>query len=736
LQPTFASYREVATRSHAFQSLAVTSRWQPTLTTTDGAPERLEGQRVSASYFPTLGIAPALGRGFDSTEDRPRGRNEVILSNGLWLRRFGGDPGVIGRDITLDGVPYTCVAVMPPTFENIVEPTANAWTLLQYDASLAPGGPEWFHNLSTMIGRLRPGISRGAADRDLATIARLPVSAFARPPWATMGKGLSVTSMKDDATRAVRPVMLAVLAAVAILLLASCANVTNLVVARGARRRGEMALRSALGAVRGRLVAQLLSEAVVLAVAGGVIGIFVASAALDGLLAIAPADLPRASAIRLDGAALAFGILLSVVVGVATGLLPALASSRATVQHALQDRRSTAAAHPRLRGALVVGQLALAVTLLVCTGLLMRSLTRLFDVNPGFDPANVLTMQLRVSGPRFTNDTVTRTFYGEVLDAVRHVPGVAAAALTSQVPLSGDRELYGVHFESSPAGHNAPEVVRYAVTPGFFETMRITATRGRVLDASDRAGAPLAAVFNQSFAARVFPGENPIGMHVHIGADDGPWYTVVGIIPDIKQIALGAKPMDEVFVTTEQSSFADRTMSVVARTSVPPTSAATAIEQAIWSVDRSQAVSRVAPMTELLRASESQRRFALLVFEAFGAAALLLATIGTYGTLATGVVERFREIGIRLALGATPDAVRRLILRQAAWLTVGGIGLGALGAIAATRAVQSLLFGVATLDFVTYALVVSIVALAALVACWLPASRAAAVDPAITLQAE
>ena len=734
--PTFASYRELLARSHSFQSLAVMREWQPTLDTPGSNPERLEGQRVTASFFHTLGVAPVMGRNFDSTEDRPGGQKEVILSNGLWLRRFGGDLGILGQAVTLDGVAFTVVGVMPASFDNVVEPAASAWTLLQYDPRFPADGPEWYHNVS-MIGRLRPGVSRGDAERDLAIIARNRVSAFARPPWATMGAGLGIQYLHDTVTLTIRPVLLALAAAVAILLLTACVNVTNLVLARGIRRRGEMALRSALGADRQRLVMQLLSEAVALAVAGGVLGALVANAALSGLLAAAPANLPRVSAIELDGVALAFALGLSVVVGITTGLVPAFAGSRATLQHELREnRRSVSAPHRRARAALVVGQLALAVILLVCAGLLMRSMSRLFSVSPGFDATNVLTMQIRVAGPRFTNDTVTRTYFNEVIAAVRNVPGVASAALTSQVPLSGDNDMYGVHFDATATAKNAPEVIRYAVTPDFFATMRIAPLRGRVLDANDRAGAPLAAVFNQSFAARMFPGRNPIGQHVHIGADDGPWYTIVGIVPDIKQIGLGAKQTDEVFMTTDQSPFADRTLSIVARTKVPPASAASGIEQAIWSVDKTQAVSRVEPMTQLLRASESQRRFALMVFEAFAFAALLLAAIGIYGMLASGVVERFREIGIRLALGASPVDVRALVIRQGLGIAVGGVAVGSVGAMAASRAVESLLFGVGPLDALTYGLVAALIAAVAVGACWLPASRAAAVDPAITLQGE
>src|SRR5918992_2139090 len=447
LDVTFGTYREVTQRARSFDALAVVKDWLPSATGA-GEPERLTGQRVSAGYLRALGVRPTLGRDFVASDDMPNGPRVVLLGDGLWRRRFGGDAAIVGRQIALDGDVYTVIGVMPRAFENVVAPTAELWGPLQYGASFGPQDREWGHHLR-MIGRVRPGVSRSQAAAELATIARTPRPEFPRVPWASLQSGFIVSSLQDDVTRGVRPALLAVFGAVILLLAIACVNVTNLLLSRGAQRRNEFAMRGALGAGRGRLIRQLLTESVVLALFGGALGMIVATFGIRALIVLSPPTLPRLDAIRLDGAVFAFALATVALVGVAVGLLPALQLARTDLRAGLQHgSRRTAGDHRSARGALVVAQVALALMLLVSAGLMLRSLERVFAVSVGFDPSNLLTMQVQSSGRRFDADSVRYRFFEQALEAVQRVPGVERAAFTSQLPLSGDLEVYGVRLES------------------------------------------------------------------------------------------------------------------------------------------------------------------------------------------------------------------------------------------------------------------------------------------------
>jgi predicted permease len=731
----FGTYREIVARTRSFDALAVARSWQPTITG-PAQPERFDGQRVSASYFRTIGVTPAFGRDFDAADDRPGGANVAIVSDGVWRRRFGADSTIIGRQITLDDAAYTVIGVMPREFEPVPGSSSELWSLLQYGASLPSEGPEWGHNLR-MIGRLHPGVTIDQASRDLDAIARNPVPEFSRPPWAAMRRALALRALQDDVTSGVRPALLAVLGAVLLVLAIACVNVTNLLLARGAQRRGEFAMRAALGAGRGRLIAQLLTESLLLAAIAGVMGLVVARIGVRALISLAPADLPRGSAIGVSGAAFLFAFAASTAVGVVIGLVPALQASRADLHAGLQHgSRRTAGSGQMMRRMLVVAEVALALVLLTGAGLLLRSLERLFAVDPGFVPARLLTMRVQASSGRFDDDGETFRFFSQALTAVRQVPGVTAAAFTSQLPLSGDGDMYGVHFESSPTGRNEGAVFRYAVTPGFFEAMRIPLRRGRVLDATDKEGSPPVVVINESFAKRKFPGRNPIGQHLHVGPDRGPWFTVVGVVGDVKQLSLATSDVDAVYMPTDQSWFADRELSLVVRARGDAAALATPVKNAVWSVDKDQPIVRVATMDAVVAASAGRRRFALIVFEVFAGVALVLAATGIYGVLSGSVAERMRELGVRSALGASPRDILALVIRQGMTLSCLGAAIGVGAAAVATRAVDTLLFGISRLDPVTYASVASLLLGVSLIACWLPAWRAARVDPTVTLRAE
>jgi putative ABC transport system permease protein len=735
----FHTYRELAERSRSFETIAVTKIWQPTLVTAR-EPERFDGQFVSAGYFRALGVAPFLGRDFEPSDDRFHGPHVVILSDALWRRRFGGDAAIIGRQITLDDNSYSVVGVMPSAFENVLVPSAELWTALQYD----PGNisdtqtREWGNHLR-MAGRLRLGASLDQARRELKAIAGDPVPEFPRPPWASHEEGFIVNSLQDDVTRGVKPALLAVLGAVLLVLVIASVNVTNLLLARSVRRRGEFALRTALGAGRSRLIRQLLTESLLLAAAGGVAGMVVAQLGVRALVALSPAELPRIGAITVDGPVFAFGLGVTTLIGLAVGLIPALRASRNEPQTALQESsQRTVGGNRRTRSALVVVEVALALVLLVSSGLLLRSLQHLFAVAPGFDASHLLTMQVQTYGRRYDDDATCNRFFSQALEMVRNVPGVSAAAFTSQLPLSGDADVYGVEFENASNTKDVEPAFRYGVAPGYFETMGIPLRRGRLFNAQDALGLPVRPVLiNESLAKRRYPGQDPIGQRIRLGgAPNRPWDIIVGVVGDVKQTSLAVNQSDAVYVTTAQWLWADGTQWLVVRTRGDAAALAPAIRQAIWSVDKDQPVVRVATMQGLLAASAAQRRFALILFETFALVALMLAGAGIYGVLSGSVAERTREIGVRLALGATSESILALVIRQGMTLTGMGVAIGLAGAAAASQAIAAMLFGVSPLDPVTYLGVIVLLVAVSVIACGVPALRAMRVDPIVALRYE
>ncbi|MFZ0798482.1 MAG: ABC transporter permease [Terriglobales bacterium] len=737
---TFHTYRELAERNRSFDAIAVMKPWQPTLTGAD-QPERIDGQQVSASYFRSLGVLPELGRDFQATDDVLHGPKVVIISNGFWQRRFGGDSSVIGQQVRLDDDSYTVIGVMPLGFDNVLSPAAEVWSPLQYDTGNITSieTREWGHHLR-MVGRLRAGVSINQARSDLDWIAHTPVPEFPRPDWASLGHGLIANSLQDDVASGVKPALFAVLGAVSLLLVIACVNVTNLLLARSAQRRGEFAMRAALGALRSRVIRQLVTESLLLAILGGAFGMMVADFGVRALVALSPPGLPRVNAIRFDGTVFAFALGITALIGVAVGLIPALHSSRGDVQlGAQQSSRRTAGGHQLTRRTLVVAEVALALVLLVSAGLLLRSLERLFAIDPGFDASHVLTMQVQESGHRFDTDGARDRFFTQALEVVRQVPGVTAAGFTSQLPLSGDFESFGVQFELDP-NDNSEAGLRYAVSPGYFEAMRIPLRRGRLLDEHDVAGSPQAILISESFAKRKFPGQDPIGQRVRVGPDighaDRPWGTIVGVVADVKQASLALNASDAFYTTTTQYSWVDNVQSLVVRTRGDAAALTPAIKEAIWSVERDQPIVRIATMDNLLARSEAERHFVLILFEIFGLVALMLAATGIYGVLSGNVTERTREIGVRVAVGATRGDILSLIIRQGMTLTATGIVIGLCGAVVASHALVTLLFGVSRLDAVTYVGVIALLAGMSLIACGIPAWRAAQVDPVITLRAE
>jgi putative ABC transport system permease protein len=744
----FGTFQELAQRSRLFDAMAIFEPWQPALT--GGAqPERIEGQSVSADFFRALGVAPILGRDFQAADYVFNGPGVVILSDTLWHRMFHGDPQTLGSAVKLGDDSFTVIGVMPRGFEDVLSPAAEIWTPTQYDPRLLAKSFntwEWGNHLH-LVGRLRAGVSRALAVQELSEIARTPWTQFPRPRWASLQRGMIVDSLQDDIAHTVKPALLAVLGAVMMLMAIAWVNVINLVLARGLQRRGEFSVRGALGASKQRIVRQLVTENLLLAALGGIAGIAMAAAGLRALVALSPAGLPRVDSMTLDPAAFLFALVITAVVGMGAGLVPAMHISRDELQTGLQQNsRRAAGGHAWTRRALVSVEVALALILLVSAGLLLRSMQRLLEIDPGFNVSHMLTLQVQSFGHQFDDSSsapgvganLRRKFFAQALDAVRRVPGVEQAAFTSLLPLSDDPPvdaLYGAQFEGQgdDAGYN---VFRYAASPGYCQAMSIPLLSGRFLDERDSASAPQAAVISESLARSHFGNASALGKRLHVGPRDRPWYTVVGVVGDVKQTSLSIEQSDAVYLTSEQTWFADDSLSFVIRTRGDAAALALAVKHAIWSVDKNQPIVRVMTMQRMMDIGETEPRFVLILFEAFALLALLLASVGMYGVLSGSVTERTREIGVRAALGASRGALIALILRDGMRLAAFGMVMGLCGAAVAARAIATLLFGTSPLDPIAWVGVVLVLAGVSAVSCWAPAWRASRVDPSITLRAE
>ncbi|HET7609179.1 MAG TPA: ABC transporter permease, partial [Gammaproteobacteria bacterium] len=713
--------------------------WRPSLTAA-GEPVRLEGDLVSPGYFASLGVRPRLGRDFIAADDVTGAPRVAIVTTGFAERRFGSAEAVIDRTITLDGESVTVIGVMPEGFENALSPTAEVWAPLRYLTGQPFESREWGHHLR-MVGRLRADVTLEQARREMFTIGSTPVAELPRPTHASMQRGLALQSLQASVTSGVRPALLVILGAVLLLLAIACANVTNILLARALARRDELATRAALGAEAGRLVRQLFAESALLISLGGVLGVGVAALATRALVMLAPADLPRLHAIGLDARVLGLALATTAVVALVAGLWPALRARDIGSPMTLRTGpRATGHTFATLRRSLVVAQVALATVLLAGSGLLLRSVEQLLSVPTGFDASNVMTMRVVVPSGSGIPYEEGQAFYERVLAAVRTVPGVEEAALTSLLPLSGSSlEMYAVFWESTAgSAEHAGVAFRYTVTPEWFETMGIPLMRGRLLEASDGPDAPQAILINESFAARRFAGRDPIGQRVRIGPfnrPDGPWGTIVGVVGDVKQSSL-AESTDAFYVPLGQWAWLDTEQSLVVKTAGEPPAFIEPIKQAIWSVNPTLPLERITTMSDLVADSEAQRTFALTIFAAFGLASLLLAGVGVYGVIEGSVTERTREIGVRSALGATPKRIAAFVVGQGLTLTIVGVAIGVGIAASSTRAIASLLYGIEPFDLVTYAGVVALLLAVAFVACYAPAFRAARIDPAITLRAE
>ena len=728
------TYRDLARDARTIERAAAVGDWQVTLDD-HGAPERVTGQRVSADFFSVLGVRPSLGRSFTSAEDTPQTNRVVILSHGLWARRYGGDTAVVGSTISINGAPYTVAGVLPESFESVMAPAAQIWRVLGYDASL-PYACRTCRHLR-MVARLRPGTTSEASAVELSGLSTRLVREY---PKEYPAVGAVVVSLGEATMRGARPVLWAVLGASVLVLLIAAANVANLQLARAMRREEEFAIRAALGAGRGRLTAQLLAEGLVLAMIGGVVGLVVARVTLGALIGWLPPAMPRLSAIRLDQVALAVGGGITLFLGVAIGLVPALRDRRRDLSDSLRGgKRLTGGRRHLARATLVVAEVALALMLLVGAGLLGRSLVRLLAVDPGFDAQHLLTLQTQATGPKYADGAAVFANHDQLREAIRRLPGVQSVGTASQLPLGGNVDMYGVNAQDKPLANPelAPYADRYAVSPDFLSAMGIAIRRGRAFTAADNSeAAPKVAIVSAGLASRVWPGEDPIGKRIRMGGPSNAWSTVVGVAANIHHRALDATESSQVYIPERQWQFADNLIAVVVRTTGDPAALGRAVRAAAQAVDPAQPVTSLETMEQVVASSTAQRRLALLLFGAFALVALVLAVAGIYGVLAGAVAERTREIGVRSALGASPGAILGMVLLQGARLAGLGLAIGLAGAMLLGRFLQSLLYSVGSADPLTLLGVAALLATVAIAACLLPAIRAVGIDPMTALRGD
>jgi len=734
----FTTTSDLRAHSHSFESISLFRDGDLALVE-QGKPELLEGLRVGSDYFDTLGLQMQLGRSFVADEDHPETRFEAILTHGLWLRRFGGDPSIIGRTVRLNDKPYKVVGVLPESFRPFARldrmSTPEIYTPLGYDLK-QPWACRGCQHLQA-VGRLKPGVSFGTAKAELNNLMREiarehPTDYFERTVIAMM-------PLRDYMVGPVRTALWILLGAVGMVLLIACTNVAHLALARASGRAKEMAVRSALGAGRARLVRQMLSESVLLAILGGLAGVFLAWWGTAALAGLSPKELPRAHEIRIDMPVLWFALGVSVLAGLLFGLVPALRASRVDLNETLKDMGRSTEGRSRFtyRNALVTIELALAFVLAMGAGLLGKSLVRLINVDPGYDPHNVLTAGLFVYGDRYKKPGAELNFYEEVMQRLRATPGIESAAVSSNLPLlSFDRAAF--HIQDRPLANNAnaPSVDRYSVSPDYFPVMRIRLKRGRSFTDNDRTRAPLVAIISESCARAMFPGREALGQHIQMGGrhDDKEWATVVGIAGDIRQYGLDSPSKMEAYLPVAQNL--DYGFNLAVRTSGDPRRLEEAVRQVILSVDNTQPVFHIRPLETYVAESLASRRFTLVLLGLFGALALLLAAVGIYGVISYAVSLRTRELGIRMALGAARKDVLQMVLRQGLKLAATGLVLGFAASIVMTRFLTSLLFQVKPADGFTLAAVALTLAAVALLANYLPARRASRVDPNEALRCE
>jgi putative ABC transport system permease protein len=726
--PNFVDWRE---QNQVFSGVAAYDDRSFALTGGDGEPEQLPGGIVSANTFELLGVTPALGRSFRPEEDGPDQADVVILSHGLWERRFGASPSVLNQSIVVNNRPRTVIGVMPAGFR--FPETAELWI------PLTPEVKDWTrndHGISA-VGRLKPGVSLDQAQADMSAVARRIEELH---PLTNEGMGITLTPMRDGLVGGYRKALLLLLGVVGLVLAVACANVANLLLARASARQREIAVRAALGASRWRVFRQLLTESLLLGAAGGALGLLLAMWGLDLLLAAIPVDLPFWMKFTLDWRVLGFAAGTALLTSLVFGVAPALQASRIDLNETLKEggRGGAGASRHRLRRALVIAEVALSLILLISAGLMMRSFLRLQQVNPGLNAENVLTLRVSLPSSKYDVPEKRQDFFRQLLERTRALPGVQSAGAISYLPLSGGGWGRSLTVEDHPvlSVGQAPSINHCVITPDYFRAMGITLLEGRDFTDADTRDSAKVAIIDERLAREYWPNASPLGRRVRFGPPENnePWHVIVGVVGEVKHESLNLTERKSVYLPHAQVSIGG--MALAVRTQSNPESLAGAVRAQVKELDPNQPVTAVSTMSEVVSRSVWQPRLYAILFGVFAGVALLLASVGIYGVMSYAVTQRTHEIGVRMALGAQRGDVLRLVIRQGMWLALVGVCLGALASVALTRLMQSLLFGVGATDPATFAGVAAVLTAAALLACYIPARRATKVDPMIALRYE
>jgi putative ABC transport system permease protein len=727
---SYTNFADWRAQSQSFEQLAGYLSGGMVLTGKD-EPAQLQVAAVSADFFAMLRVKPLRGRVFLPEEDKVGGAPLVVVSHGFWQSRFGGDEGLIGQQITLDGKSKTVVGVMPPNFALPPGDQTEVWLAL---GTLADGMQNRAVHLLTTIGRLKPDVTLQQAQTELATIANRIQQQY---PAADPGHGVNVISGYESLTKNARPALLTLLVAVSFLLLIACANVANLLLARAETRQKEIAIRTALGATRGRIVRQLLTESLLLAVAGGAIGLLLAAWGVDALTGVLPDDLPRAKEIGIDRVVFGFTGALSVLTGLIFGIIPALTRAKPAINETLKEGGRTSAAFGRgwIRGALIVSEVALSVALLVGAGLLIKSFWRLTQVNPGFQPDHLLTMNVALISEKYKETGQVISFYRELPARLGALPGVKAVSAVSVLPISGGDGNGNLTIEGRdfpPA--QTPAASYRRILPNYFSAMGVPLKQGREFNERDT-GAEKVVIINEGMSRRFWPDGDAIGKRIKVGPPQNePWLTIVGVAGDVKNIGLEASPLLATYEPHAQRPWS--AMNLAIRTETDPLSLSTAVLGELRAMEKDLLIRNPSTMDERIRLSLAPRRVNMALLTVFAALALLLAAAGVYGVMSYTVTQRVHEIGVRMALGAQVNDVLKLVIGQGMKLVSCGAVVGLLAAFTLTRWMEDLLFGVRPADLWTYGVVASLLMLVALFACWLPARRATKVDPMVALRCE
>jgi predicted permease len=729
-----ADFLDWRQQNHSFEQLAA-FRSQSFNFSGDGEPERIRGTRVSANFFSLLGIQPVLGRSFTEDEDQP-GRNKVlVLTDELWRRRFGSDPNIVGKTTLVNDQSYMIVGVTP---RGATFPTKQAEVFTPNAFNDAERKTRRTHYISA-VARLKPNVTLAQAQSDMSGIAGRLAQQYAA---SNSNVGVKLVSLKEEVIGNVERLLLIMMAAVVCVLLIACGNIANLLLSRAVTRQKEVAIRNALGASRGRIIRQMLTESVLLSLVGGVVGLLLAFGIIYALLILKPANIPRLTEIHLDARSLAFTFSLSLLTGVLFGLFPALRASTPDLEESLKQgglRKTQGRSHHRLRNLLVVGQVAVSLLLLIVAGLLIKSFVRLNNEDLGFEPKNLLTMEIALPPSKYKDGQSQVAFFQQAVDSLKSTPGVQAVGAISDLPLLGGNSTI-FQIEGRPIAQAKPLTEFRLINADYFRAMQIPLLRGRFFTDTENKTAPGVVIINETLARRYFPGEDVLGKRLGL-SDPVDWREIVGVVRDVRDYGPDTEPNPQCYVPMAQNTpdYLDAVSSALAlvlRTNSDPKSLTPTVRQRLHTLDRAQPIQNLKTMEEVFGESVAQRRFNMLVLSVFAAFALLLAAVGVYGVISYSVTQRTHEFGVRMALGARPADVNKLVLSHALKLAVAGIVLGLAAAFAVTRTLSSFLYGVTATDPAIFIVTALLMGGIALLASYFPARRATKVNPIIALRTE